>query len=713
MNRKGIFLTIFSLIIAVLILTQAHTSYAASIDKDCSTVEILFARGSGQDVNQEKAEAVTFFDQISERLRSSTLPPPMKYELGTESYGGYQYPAIALNNDQFYSNAIGAAVSGGAAFEYGDSVKQGVGELQSYLSQRYTKCKSAGTKYILGGYSQGAQVIGQALPGIPQEVRDQIVFVGLFGDPKLHYPEGEGWNPPACQGKGYSLWRRAASNCDLDNGSLGSRKPYLPDDMKNKTGLWCYAHDYICDLAAFPDASGHETYRNDGLAIDQAAQEAVTRLAAILPTDTASSIDTTRSDTTGIDTAFVIDATGSMRSIIDQTKQFARDAASKIKAQNGRVALVYFRDAGVPSPAQVLSGFDDPYDTFLSKLDSLTATGGGDEPEAALYGLMTAMNGLSWRNGVAKAAVLLTDASYHDPDTVDGSTLATVTKRSLEIDPVNIYPVVPSYVVDAYQKLADQTAGQVIPIASAGSVADSLLATVAKIKDRPVPILKNTAYKAAPGQEITFDASESYVSNAAITKYDWNFDGDTIFDASTTVPIVTHTYSSNFTGTMQVRVSADNNTVASSSAGVTISSTTAPVLPGKPKNLTATITSTTDNKSTVKLSWLPDPTVTGWAITLNDIPLGTVVKSQTNLEVSDINRTDTVTIGVAGTNAAGIGAFGTITITPSGAISSDAAPPAISTCTQSNFFVRLLCQAIALVKYIVQGVVYYVLPYAL
>ncbi|MFZ2545292.1 MAG: cutinase family protein [Candidatus Saccharimonadales bacterium] len=105
---------------------------------------------------------------------------------------------MAVNNN-LYTNAIGAVFSGGQSFAYGDSVKQGVGELKSYLAQRYNKCKSTGTQYILGGYSQGAQVVGQALPDIAREIRDNIVFAGFFGDPKLHYPEGFGPFPPAKQ----------------------------------------------------------------------------------------------------------------------------------------------------------------------------------------------------------------------------------------------------------------------------------------------------------------------------------------------------------------------------------------------------------------------------------------------------------------------------------------------------------------------------------
>ncbi len=52
-----------------------------------------------------------------------------------------------------------------------------------------------------------------------------------------------------------------------------------------------------------------------------------------------------------------------------------------------------------------------------------------------MHALTTTFNGLTWRPGATKAAIVLTDADYHDPDLVDGSTSASVAKRSLEIDP--------------------------------------------------------------------------------------------------------------------------------------------------------------------------------------------------------------------------------------------------------------------------------------
>lgn len=708
MRQKSIFLVIFFLITTFFTLSELRVVGATgTTDTNCTKIEIIFARGSGQNTNEEEAQA--FFKKIGDRLKDSTFLAQTKYELGTEKYGGYQYPAVAVNNWSF-ANAIGASLSSGTYFAYGDSVKQGVGELQSYLSQRYNKCKSTGTQYILGGYSQGAQVIGQTLSLLSREIRDKIVFVGLFGDPKLHLPEGEGWNPPACRGKDYSPWRRVAPNCDTDNGSLGSRTPYLPDDMKNKTGLWCYAQDSVCDIGALGEMSGHGEYKNDGRAIDEAALEAVSKLSKTLPTETAETIDLTvprGQKTTGTDMVFLIDTTGSMQYTISQAVAFARNSAEKIKAQNGRVALVGYKDFGDEYTAKIFSGFDDTYETFLTQLNSLTADGGGDAPEATLHALMTAMNGLSWRNGATKAMVVLTDAGFHSIDRVDGSTLEMVAKKSLEIDPINVYPVAPENLANRYQPLASSTSGQVI--INSGDAEAALSTALEKIQERPVPLLKNINYEAMPGQEVTFDASDSYVIDANITSYEWDFDGDGTYDTTTSLPLVNHTYSSAFTGTMQVRLSADNNTVANASATVTIHEQSPPVPPEAPKNLTASIINTTNNKSTVKISWSADPAVGSWQATLNEMPLGTLDKGRTSFEVTDVDRTLDVTIGIAGTGANGVGLMSTVTIKAQNSPTT----PFLSTCSQSNVFLRILCQAISIVKLIIQGIVYFVTPWAI
>lgn len=646
-NVAATMVATFSFVI-VLMAVVAVDSARADDEPACSDVEVVFARGSGQGLGA--GEAKRFSNQIENGAKS-----PLThnfYELGTKKQNNYQYPAVNVS-DVRNGNAMGAWISRGNANDYGKSVNQGVYEAIYYMNSRYVKCKSAGSKFIIAGYSQGAQVIGEYVRAAPAEVKASIVFVALFGDPKLHLPEGEGFNPPACRGEQLSAYRRVIANCDVDNGSLGARKPYLPDDMKNKTGLWCYANDFICGSSKLAwDAEGHGKYGLEGNAIDSAVYEALQKVRASLPTEQQQYIPTKRSTgdgTTGLDVMIVIDTTGSMGGRIEQAKQFAAASAARIQALRGRVALVSYRDAGDSYTARIERPLSSDMTDFTTKLNSLTVDGGGDTPEATLHALMTGMNGLSWKNGATKATILLTDASFHNPDMVDGTTLDQVVKRALEIDPVNIYPVVPSWEVGNYHELAERTNGQVIE--DTGNTEEALFAALTKIEQRPTALLKNQEYRADVNQQVTFDASDSYVDDGMITGYDWDFDGDGVYERHTTEPVAKHIYTERFDGVMQVRLTASNGTIASASVTVKIGTYVAPVAPSAPKNLAII----KDNGSSVVIGWQPadDSTIDSWIISSDGIALGKVAADTTSVTITDMYRDNDLPIEVTGLLADG------------------------------------------------------------
>ncbi len=626
---------------------------AAEASPACADVEVIFARGSGQSLGDR--ESTQFQDQMRDRIKS-----PLKmnfYELGTAKHGDGQYPAVNVG-DWTNGNALGGWLSAGYANDYGESVKQGRSELIYYFVNRFRDCKDS--QFVLAGYSQGAQVVGQALVGLEGDA-SRIAYVGLFGDPKLHLPEGEGWNPPACRGEQMSAYRRVIANCHVDNGSLGARKPYLPQVFHAKTGLWCYADDFVCGSSknVFNNA-GHEIYGKSGNAIDSAAWEAALRLKPLVAPDKQHGISVTPpkgTGTTGVDMVFVIDTTGSMAGQIEQSKQFALQAAERIKSMRGRVALVSYRDAGDSYTARIESHLNEDMTEFRQKLAALRAEGGGDTPEATLHALMTAFNGLRWKNGATKASIVLTDAGFHHPDKVDGSTVDGVAKRSLEIDPVNIYPVVPSYIAHEYEELASLTSGQVI--VNGGDTEAALFEAIDRIERRPTALLKNPLYIADAGQSITYDASDSYVEEGEITRYDWDFDGDGSYEVSTSTPVTSHVYSEQFDGAMQVRLTASNGTIASASALVKIGTYVAPPAPKAP-----VLRVLKDNGSSAIIAWQPtDNLASEWVVGVNGTVLGRAPKATVVLTIDDLQRSDDLTINVAGMMSDGtVGEFASVTV---------------------------------------------------
>ena len=64
---------------------------AKKVDDKCMLATAIFARGSGQELNAKEVRA--FRKQIQDRVGKDKLN---FYELGSESYGGNQYPAVNI-----------------------------------------------------------------------------------------------------------------------------------------------------------------------------------------------------------------------------------------------------------------------------------------------------------------------------------------------------------------------------------------------------------------------------------------------------------------------------------------------------------------------------------------------------------------------------------------------------------------------------------------
>ena len=249
----------------------------------CSDLTVVFARGSDQGLatgSGHRGMAQAYFDQVETRLPGYSIN---KYELGTRDYGGYRYRAVGISAilDLYRTNIIriiwsliwrisrqdGSHASSGSdlleidglgALEYRNSVIEGIGEFTAYLEDRGTDCPDE--MFLVGGFSQGAQVIRRSLFLLGKETRDRIAHVALFSDPTLHLPEGEstGSIENCRQGIGgtVSPWRRGTVGCSTSNGLLnldgltflriGPHTPYLPSGIESRVGSWCERTDGVC-----------------------------------------------------------------------------------------------------------------------------------------------------------------------------------------------------------------------------------------------------------------------------------------------------------------------------------------------------------------------------------------------------------------------------------------------------------------------------------
>lgn len=633
-------------------LTSGHVSAV-----DCKDVHILLTRGSGQSVGVAGGNAIhTFKTQLARHLDDVNISYTVR------EVSAVEYPAVSVSESiGGYRRAAGAWVSGGQSFAYGKSVKRGVGSLKAGIKAMYNECPK--TAIVVAGYSQGAQVAGETVVSLKDEAAlKQVAFVALFGDPRLNLPEGRRTiidrgkylPPPACRGVGFSQWRRDPIHCNTHAGSLGRRVPYLPDSMKEKVGLWCNHGDWICGSRGKvkdKNEDPHGSYGLPGAAAEKAAIESVTKILPYLSKEKIKTIETKRIGrrvkNNNIDIAFVLDTSGSMQSQIEGAKRFIRQSAEKIKALNGRVALTVFRNHCDNPPASVLVALTKDLDKIHKALESQEADGGCEPGEGSYHALKLTLDTLHWQQGATKAAILITDEPPADPDHTDQSTARTVAKRALEIDPVNIYPIVSGGNERHFSELANLTSGQVIRDTDTHQALDVVFE---KLKTRPIPNLPLDTYKAMVGDEVRFDVADTYVDEGVTIKtYEWDFDGDGTIDHTTDRPVVAHRYGRAFDGHMSVRVIASNDTVASASAAVKIytSPDELPALPSAPLQLNAVATSSTE----AKLSWqagevAPDE----WHVYMNN-DLFAIVPHEAkplHLIIGDITQSESLKFSVVG-----------------------------------------------------------------
>ena len=569
----------------------------------CTDVHVVWARGTGapeQDAQGDQFITTDLGGRIAES--GATMS---QYRLGTGSgFGGFDYPAYGSPFDLLVS---GYLELGGP---YSDSVAQGHQELVAYMADRAAACPNE--TFVLGGWSQGAQVVGEGLFDLTPAVRSRIAFIALFGDPKRDtgnylpiYPTPPEAHPASCEGHP-KPWIRGDANCGSFGGIFHPRNPYVPADIENRVGSWCRRQDSACE-ALGGGLDEHFRYFDPGSDSLVAAREAALALRNYLPQfDFDVSWYPFAVGLGGADLGFVFDTTGSMSSHIANAKSEASDLAQAWidLFPTGRVGLVEFKDQGDPFVSRVDLGLTGDVPAFQSAVNALTASGGGDTPEAALSGAMTALNQLDWHNGATKVLVVITDAPGKDPEPVTGFTTQSTVQRALEIDPVAVYTVNVANLAEVtnfFTPLANGTSAQVLTLQPGQTLSDALLDVIEVVSLDPVATL-NGPYYAPVGTAIQFDTYPSFDPDSDLVSFEWDFDGNGTVDQTTATGSVAHTYTSTFHGLAVVRaISADGGS-ALASASVNVDSVgLANLYPLPPTSASATVT----GSGQVTVTWTP------------------------------------------------------------------------------------------------------------
>ncbi|MCP4104084.1 MAG: VWA domain-containing protein [Desulfobacteraceae bacterium] len=161
-----------------------------------------------------------------------------------------------------------------------------------------------------------------------------------------------------------------------------------------------------------------------------------------------------------MDVVFVIDDTGSMSGAISDVKSGLVSIVNSINTTSGgdyQLGLITFKDTVIVEEDFALSNAA----AIQNKISSLTASGGGNGPEASDEALNTAINCLSaqagqvgdfngpWRSGAVKIIILITDAlpgGFDDQFTVADQNNATTRANEASAAGIKIASIyVPTY----------------------------------------------------------------------------------------------------------------------------------------------------------------------------------------------------------------------------------------------------------------------------
>lgn len=281
--KRGLtLLVVFSLLISISPPLKVEAGEIPNTSEMCADVVLLFTRGSGQNRYKEQVddplnpsfkslekESYTFFNWHAQRFKDDY--PNITYKAisvhdfpGKYDNVGYNAVGVGYSSLDKVSNSANADASWFPG-DYRDSVKQGTAETIGFLKDQIQQCPDQ--YYVVGGYSQGAQVMGDTLFQLTEPEKAKILGVGFFGDPK-YIGHKDGVSLP---------WRRGEAS-DKDRGMLEARIPYIPDELERRTVSWCSRNDMVCaGWSAFRKQSSHSSYSDT--AISHAVNE-LTRIAA-------------------------------------------------------------------------------------------------------------------------------------------------------------------------------------------------------------------------------------------------------------------------------------------------------------------------------------------------------------------------------------------------------------------------------------------------
>jgi hypothetical protein len=197
--------------------------------QNCPDYVFVSARGSGQNLDYSYTGPV--LDDFGRGLggRGQRVLEFLRQEMGLSASAlpavAVDYPAVAVA----FKN--GTVQLGNAPAVYSDSVASGVTAAQTAVLKVINNCFNSKTRLIMFGYSQGAQVIGDAFTSLDPIARARVARVILFAD-ATYRPNDNSveYLPNPLNGSGIK----------------GTREPFPAAEGTTVIESWCWTEDIIC-----------------------------------------------------------------------------------------------------------------------------------------------------------------------------------------------------------------------------------------------------------------------------------------------------------------------------------------------------------------------------------------------------------------------------------------------------------------------------------
>lgn len=280
-----------------------------------------------------------------------------------------------------------------------------------------------------------------------------------------------------------------------------------------------------------------------------------------------------------IDLVLVIDSTGSMSDDIDAVKAYASEFVDRVAAESKtfRVGLVTYRDfperTGTRTDyvSRIDLSFSDNKAAILAAITAIGLGDGGDDPETVYSGVKTAID-FPWRVGVKKVIVQFGDAAPLDPEPVTGLRAAEISAAARAVDPAVVYPVSVSSmgsVAPGLREIATATGGRVLSSPSPREVDSVLTQIITEAGSAPFA-WAGGPYITRVGTALALDSRGSF-DDGTIVSYEWDLDGNGVYDVTMGAPELVHTFSREFAGIIGLRVTDDRGLKAESTTPVVVS----------------------------------------------------------------------------------------------------------------------------------------------